>query len=101
MMAIQLEFTGDGTMGINAGYQNGHSFVVLYDAGSPHDINNPLPQQFKSMGELIDDSYVILNFTCVKSIENLISMLNDAKAMLEDIDQFKRCNPVDYLDGDA
>lgn len=100
-MALQLAFTGDGTMGMNAGYQDGHSFVVLYDAGCPHDLDERLPQQFRSMEELIDDSYVILNFTCAKSIDNFIETLNHAKAMLEDIESFKCENSYDILCGDA
>lgn len=100
-MATQVVFTGDGCMGMVAGYQEGHSFVAIYDTGEPHDMNKSLPQPFKSMDELIGHSEVILNFTNSKSIDNLIKTLNQAKAMLVDVDEFKRGNDCDILGGDA
>lgn len=91
-MTKQVAFTGDGTMGIVVGYQNGLSFVAIYDSGKPHDLDHTEHVKFKSMAELIDCSEVILNFTCTKSIENLIDQLNCAKQMLEDIDAALRDN---------
>ena len=88
-------------MVMNAGKQDDLVFVVFYRSDEPHDLDKRAPQPFKSVEELLESSDVILNFNNVKSIENLISTLEDAKAMFEDIESFKRENYCDILDGDA
>lgn len=95
----QLSFIGDGRMTMNAGKQDDLVFVYFYASDEPHDLDERAPQPFKGMQELLDGSEVILNFTNAKSIENLISTLMDAKAMLEDFEAFKRENNCDILDG--
>lgn len=96
----QISLVGDGRMAMNAGKQGDFVFVYFYDTGSPHDLNETLPQPFKSMKELLDSSEVILNFTNAKSIDNLIDTLESAKAMLVNIEEFKRENQYDISDGD-
>lgn len=100
-MVKQLSFIGDGRMIMNAGKQDDIVFVCFYRSDEPHDLNKRAPQPFNSMEELLSSSEVILNFNNVKSIENLISTLEDAKAMFNDIEAFKRENHCDILDGDA
>lgn len=99
-MTVQLSFTGDGTMAMNAGWQEGHVFVCFYDTGEPHGLDEHAPQPFKSTGEMIDACPVILNFTSAKSIDNLIATLVDAKKMLLDPETFERNHDCVHLDGD-